>query len=136
MQSFFDILSGREFWVGASSSIVGAMIIAIAVYAFRRSLAITQAQRVQRRRENELFERALGASSEIAPFAYGVVQARALRYFLLAVFVAYIGDILDVLWPANGAFYIISLAFIGQGLRWFYKIERNAIQIFERAEQR
>jgi hypothetical protein len=132
MDSLEHIIAGKDFWVGASSSIVGALILGIIAYAFRKSLALTKAQRDRTRQEDELFKNALRASSPLTPFAYGVVQARALRHFLLAVFVAYVGDVLDVFWPFNSIMYLISLIFMSQGLRWFYEIERNAISVFQR----
>jgi membrane protein YqaA with SNARE-associated domain len=115
MHEIMGIAAREDFWVGAISSMVATMIVAIVVYVFRRSLALTQAQRDRRREDDELFEQALDGSNELAPFAYGVVQARALRYFLLAVFVAYVGDIFGIFWPFNSFIYLISLASFGRG---------------------
>ncbi|HEX8257363.1 MAG TPA: hypothetical protein VF589_07000 [Allosphingosinicella sp.] len=127
-----QIASGKDFWVGASSSIVGASIIGIVVYVFRNALSLSRAQREKRRLEDQIFEQALDSSHSLAPFAYGIVQARALRYFLLAVFVAYVGDILSFLWPFNSIAYVLSLWFIFQGLRWLYKIEKSAMKFLRR----
>jgi hypothetical protein len=123
------IIDKGDFWTGVLASVVAAAIVGIIVYIFKNSLSIFAKQRAIGRKENEIFESALNVSSPYAPFAFGVVQGRALRYFLTAVFIAYVGDILGEIYPFNLVFYLISLYFIFLGLRWFFRIEKRAMEI-------
>ncbi len=125
-------LVGTEgFWGGVLASILASMILVILGFIFKNTLSAVSEQRKQSKEENEIFNEALKLGSPYAPFAFGVAQGRALRYFVIAVFVAYIGDILGIFWPLNIAMYCFSLVFLLQSLRWFYRIEERAKQILK-----
>lgn len=128
-EGWLELIGSEGFWGGVLASILAAIVIGIAGYIFRKSIRAFSEKQEQNRKENEIFESALSLSSPFAPFAFGVVQGRALRYFVVAVFIAYVGDILGVFWPLNIGIYCISLIFIFQSLRWFFKIETRAMEI-------
>lgn len=128
-EGWLGLIGSEGFWGGVLASILAAIVIGIAGYIFRKSIRAFSERQEQSRKENEIFESALSLSSPFAPFAFGVVQGRALRYFVVAVFIAYVGDILGVFWPLNIGIYCISLIFIFQSLRWFFKIETRAMEI-------
>ena len=128
-EGWLELIGSEGFWGGVLASILAAIVIGIAGYIFRNSIRAFSQRQKQSRKENEIFESALSLSSPFAPFAFGVVQGRALRYFVVAVFIAYVGDILGIFWPLNIGIYCISLVFIFQSLRWFFKIEKRAMEI-------
>lgn len=125
-----DIVISKSFWVGVLSSAAAAALVGVIVYMFRNSFGILKRQRERGRRENETFDAAMRLSSPYVSFAFGVVQARALRYFLTAVFIAYVGDIAgEFINPFNILIYIIALYYIFLGLKWFFKIEKRGLDI-------
>lgn len=131
LDNLFELVKTEGFWGGVLASILATGIVTVLALIFRNSIRTLVEQRKKGRLEDELFDDALKLSSPYAPFAFGVVQGRALRYFLIAVFIAYIGDIMGLFWPINIVFYIFSLFYILQGLRWFYRIEKRAMEILD-----
>ncbi|MBE1293811.1 MAG: hypothetical protein GJ677_15115 [Rhodobacteraceae bacterium] len=129
--SWLTLVRSEGFWGGVLASILAAIILGIAAFIFRNTLRAVTEQRKQSREESQVFDEALKLGSPFAPFAFGVAQGRALRYFVVAVFIAYIGDILGIFWPLNIAMYCFSLVFLFQSLRWFYRIEDRAKQILK-----
>lgn len=123
------IFESENFWVGVLGSMLAAVILAIIVFIFRNSIRLFLERRNKGNEESDTFDSALSLSSPYAPFAFGVVQGRALRYFLTAVFIAYVGDILQIFYPFNLLVYLVSLYYIYLGLKWFFRIERRALEI-------
>jgi hypothetical protein len=134
MQNVQTLSADPAFWTGVASSVVAATILGIVAYIFRNSFAILSQQRAKSKKNSEAFVQALDKSSPYAPFAFGVAQGRGLRHFLTAAFFAYVGDILSMTYPANLLVYFISLAYVFFGLRWFFLIERKALEIINPKE--
>lgn len=127
----FALVGTEGFWGGVLSSIVAALILAIFGIIFRHGIMSARHSWKRRRDEGEMFNNAMNVSSPYAPFAFGVAQGRALRLFITAVFVAYIGDILSAfIFPFSTLAYVAALAFLFMSLQWFYRIERRAAAIF------
>ena len=95
-EGWLELIGSEGFWGDVLASIFAVIVIGIAGYIFRNSIRAFSQRQKQSRKENEIFESALSLSSPFAPFAFGVVQGRALRYFVAAVFIAYVGDILGI----------------------------------------
>lgn len=131
-EHWLEIAQSENFWGGVLASILAASIVGIVIFMFRNTVKLTVENRKKSALQRKTFEDALDGSSNHAPFAYGVAQAIALRNFVIAVFIAYIGDIMGIFWPTNIVFYVISLAFIWSSLKWFFKIEKSALKVFEK----
>ena len=129
--NWLTLIGTEGFWGGVLASIMAAIILGIAGFLFRNTFKAISEQRKQSQEESQIFDEALKLGSPYAPFAFGVAQGRALRYFVVAVFIAYIGDILGIFWPLNIAMYCLSLVFLFQSLRWFYRIEERAKSILK-----
>ena len=129
LEQWRNVLGSENFWSGVFASMLAAAIVAVLVFIFRNSFSMLKERRERGRRENEIFDSALRLSSPYAPFAFGAVQGKALRYFVSAVFFAYIGDIFSVLYPVNNLIYVIALYYVYLSLKWFFKIERRAVEI-------
>ena len=135
-EKWLELVGTEGFWGGVFASILAAAIVGVALFIFKNSLKILIDRREKGRREEEIFQTALEISSPYAPFAFGIVQGRALRYFLIAVFIAYVGDIMGLFWPLNIGFYALALIYIGFGIRWFFKIEKRGMEILSKIGNR
>jgi len=131
-EKWLEIVQSENFWGGVFASILAAVIVGIVLYVFRNTIKFTVESKKRREAQRKTFEAALEGSSTHAPFAYGVAQAIALRHFVVAVFIAYIGDIMGIFWPINIAFYALALVFVWFSLKWFFKIEKSALKSFEK----
>ncbi|KQT42028.1 hypothetical protein ASG43_17275 [Aureimonas sp. Leaf454] len=128
-QNWTALFASEGFIGGVLASILAAIIVSILLFISRNALSASRKTLIRSKQAQDLFEGALKASSPYAPFAFGIAQSRAIRYFLIAVFVAYLGDMFGIVWPLNIAFYAAALAFIGKALTWCYRIERRAMEI-------
>lgn len=130
-ENWLNLIGTQAFWGGVLASIMAAIILWGAGFIFRNTFEAVSETRKQSQEEHKIFDEALKLSSPYAPFAYGVVQGRALRYFITAVFIAQIGDALGFIWPFNIVLYCLSFIFLFQSLRWLYRIEEQAKQILK-----
>ena len=123
----------RDLGLLALGGVIGPTLFAI----FRLSgMQVSGSWRNVRERWTK-FETALDSSELTAPFAFGVVQGFALRYFLVAVSLAYIGDILSFMIPAVSlVFWFLALCFVLVGVRLFLKIERRALEMLSEVDGR
>jgi hypothetical protein len=128
--TWIEFLQTKAFWGGVLASIVAACVVAIFVYIFRNAIETTIEKRKRGKEIDQVFSTSLHLGDRHAPLAFIAVQSRALRYFVIAIFVAYIGDILEgFIWPFNATLYCVSLFLIWKSLDWFYRIERRARDI-------
>ena len=130
MEELVSNASSIQFILGFFSSITATIVIVILSFIFKKSIDQYINQSKENKRRTKLVEESLDSTSPYAPFAFGVAQSFSLKYFIIAVFLAYIGDIAQMLYPFNILFYIISLFFIWRSIYWLYKIEEKAIKIF------
>jgi hypothetical protein len=125
----FTAVNLDGFWSGVLASLVAMALAWIGGLLLKNSFKSIQEQREAGKRDSQVLESAMDSPTQYSMFAYGVAQARSLRFFLTAVFIAYMGDIFSPIYPVNLAFYALSLLFIFNALRWLLKIERFGLAI-------
>lgn len=131
-EEFLTALESRDLWLGVAGSTISTALVAFLAFAFQGSLKL-YFQFSGEKEKNEAFEQSLNSSSPLAPFAFGIVQAKALRLFFMAVFFAYISDLFGlILWPINLMGYIVSLWFLFLALKWLNKLEGRALELLRK----
>lgn len=124
MAEWMTLIRTDGFWGGVASSIFATVVLAILATFARTTFAAANKRNDKEKRFEDMVVSALNLGGTVSNAAIAFSNARCLKYFLMAVFVAYVGDVLGVIWPFNIFLYAGSLVFIWFGLRWAIRVEK------------
>ena len=133
MDTAVTLLSREDLWIGVMGGVIATMLVGVIVYAFRSSFRAIGTSFSKGAQNDKVINDSLEDSGPYAAFAYGIAQARALRFFILAMLLAAIGDS-QIGWflaPLNFVMAIASVVFLFLAFKWLNKIETKGINILQ-----
>jgi len=133
MEDIVSLVTRVDLWIGVAGGILATLIIGLITYAFRSSLNAITASFNKGAENDKVISTSLENSNQYTQFAYGIAQARALRFFILA---ALLGAIVEtqVAWALQPLAFVLTIAsifFLFLAFKWLNKIETKGIQILQ-----